>query len=82
MDNIVNRGWNVEPLIVITVGARTTTHIPSMKILEEKFKIPEKTIRQTFSVINTIAIQYAMSIILDKRRLENNEPLPVDRNPP
>ena len=81
IDHITNRGWNVEPLIVITAGARATTHIPSMKILEEKFQILEKTIRQTFSEINTIAIQHAMSIILHKRRLENNEPLPVDRNP-
>ena len=81
IDHITNRGWNVEPLIIITACARATTHIPSMKILEEKFKIPEKTIRQTFGEINTIAIQHAMSIILYKRRLENNEPLPVDRNP-
>ena len=50
-----------------------------MKILEEKFKIREKTIRQTFSEINTIVIQYAMSIILHKRRLENNEAIPADR---
>ena len=81
IDHITNRGWNVEPLIVITIGARATTHTSSMKILEEKFKIPEKTIRQTFSEINTIAIQHAMSIILYKRRLENNEPLLVDRYP-
>ena len=81
MHHITNRGWNVKPLIVITVGARTTTHIPSMKILKEKFKIPEKTIRQTFSEINTIAIQHTMSIILHKRRLENNESLLVDRYP-
>ena len=80
IDNITNRGWNVEPLIVITAGARATTHIPSMKILEEKFKIPKETIRQTFIDINTIAIQHAMSIILHKRRLENNETLPIDRN--
>ena len=78
--NIINRGWNVEPLIVITAGAKATTHIPSMKILEEKFKIPKKIIRQTFTEINTIAIQHAMSIILHKMRLENNEPLPIDRN--
>ena len=81
IDNITNRGWNVEPLIVITTGARATTHITSMKILEEKFEILEKTIKQIFSEINTIAIQHAMSIILHKRRLENNEPLPVDKNP-
>ena len=81
IDHITNRGWIVEPLMVITTCARATTHIFSMKILEEKFKIPEKTIRQTFSEINTIAIQHAMSIILHKRRLENNEPLPIDRYP-
>ena len=80
IDNITNRGWNVEPLIVITKGARATTHITSMKILEEKLKILEIIIRQTFSEINSIAI-HAMSIILHKRRLENNELLPVDRNP-
>ena len=66
--------------MVMTVGARATTHIPSMKILEEKLKIPKEAIKQTFTEINTIAIQHAMSIILHKRRLENNEPLPVDRN--
>ena len=44
IDNITNRKWNVEPLIV-SEGTRATTHIPSMKILEEKFKIPKKTIR-------------------------------------
>ena len=80
IDNITNRGRNVEPLMVITAGARATTHIYSMKSLEEKFNIPKETIRQTFTEINTIAIQHAMSIILHKRRLENNEPLPVDRN--
>ena len=81
INHITNRGWNVKPLIVITAGARATTHIPSMKILGENFKIPGKTIRQTFGEINTIAIQHAMSIILHKRRLENNEPLLVDSYP-
>ena len=71
----------VEPLIVIMAGARASTHIPSMKILEFS-KIPEKTIRNTFKEINTIAIYYAMSIILHKRKIENNEPLPLDTQPP
>ena len=39
IDHITNRGWNVEPLIVITASARATTHILSMKILEENFKV-------------------------------------------
>ena len=81
INHITNRGWNVEPIIVIIAGTRATIHIPSIKILEEKFKIPKKTIRQTFSEINIIAIQHAMSIILHKRRLENNEALLVDRYP-
>ena len=80
IDNITYRGWNVVPLVVIIVGTRATTHIPSMKVLQVKLKILEKTIRQAFSEINTIAIQHAMSIILHKRRLENNEPLSIDRN--
>ena len=42
IDNITNRGWNLEPLIFITAGAKATTYIPSMKILKEKFKIPKK----------------------------------------
>ena len=29
-----------------------------------------------------IAIQYAMSIILHKMRIENNKPLPTDKQPP
>jgi hypothetical protein len=32
IDCIVARGWKVDPLIIITAGARATTHIPSMKI--------------------------------------------------
>ena len=47
IDNVKNRGWNVEPLMVITAGARATFHIPSMKIIEEKFKIPKPSIRNT-----------------------------------
>ena len=38
--------------------------------------LPMSAIQNTFKNINTIAIQYAMSILLHKRRLENNQPLP------
>ena len=76
IEDIKNKGWMVEPLIVIRARARASTHIPSMKILEFS-KIPEKTIRNTFKEINTIAIHHAMSIILHKRKIENNEPLPL-----
>ena len=76
IDDIAALGWKIDPLIVITAGARAATHIPSMNILEDKFRIPMSSIRNTFKNINTIAIQYANSILLHKRRLENHQPLP------
>ena len=78
IDNIINRGWKMDPLIVITAGARAATHIPSMKNIEVIFKIPKVNIKHTFEEINVIAIQYALFIILHKRRVENNKPLSTD----
>lgn len=69
-------GWKVDPLIVITASARASTHIPSMTILEEIFKISAHSIENTFKNIYTIAIQHAMSILLHKIKLENNQPSP------
>jgi hypothetical protein len=80
--SIASIGWKIDPLIVITAGARATAHITSMKTLESKFKIPMASIKTTFKNINTIAIQYAMSILLHKRRIENHQPLPHNPNPP
>ena len=82
IESIAARGWNIDPLIVITAGARAASHTPSMKILEDKLQLPMQAIRNTFKNINTIAIQYAMSILLHKRRLENNQPLPQIQDPP
>ena len=79
INKIAELGWKVDPLIVITAGARGTTHSPSIKLLETNFKIPETAIKNTFKEINTIAIQHAGSIILHKRKLENNQPLPLDQ---
>ena len=81
IDNIVARGWKIDPIIIITAGSRATTHIPSMKSLEHKLKIPMPTIKNTFKNINTIAINYAMSILLHKRRIENHQPLPQILDP-
>ena len=64
------------------VGARVATQTPYMKNIETIFKIPKINIKHTFEEINVIAIQYAMSIILHKRRIENNEPLPTGTQPP
>ena len=78
INNIIQQGWKVDPIIVITAGARGTTHVPSMKQLETKFNICETSIKHTFKAINTIAIQYAGSILLHKRRIENNQTIPTD----
>jgi hypothetical protein len=79
IDKIAELGWKVNPLIVITAGARGTTHTPSIELLETNFKILETAIKNTFKEINTIAIQHAGSIILYKRKIENNQPLPLDQ---
>jgi hypothetical protein len=60
LNNIQPRKWKITPIIVITIGAKASIHISSIKILH----------------IDVIAIQHAMSILLHKRRLENNQPLP------
>jgi hypothetical protein len=75
INNIIARGWNVAPLIVLAAGARATTHIPSMKELEPKLKLPTSQIRNTFKQINIIAIQYAHSILIHKRHIENKQPI-------
>ena len=78
INNIIQQGWKVDPIIVITAGARGTTHIPSMKQLEIKFYICKTSIKHTFKAINTIAIQYAGSILPHKRHIENNQTIPTE----
>jgi hypothetical protein len=78
LNDIIEQGWKVDPLIVITAGARGTTHAPSMDTLKEKFKIREVALKQTFKDINTIAIHHVESILLHKKKLENHQPLPTE----
>ena len=78
INDITQQGWKVNPLIVISAGARGTIHTPSMKQLEQTFKLPQNSINHTFKEINTIAIQYASSILLHKRRIENNQAIPTE----
>ena len=78
LNNITNQGWKVDPLIVSTAGARGTTHVPSMKHISSKFRIPKTCVKHTFKKINTIAIHHASSILLHKKKIENNQLLPID----
>ena len=75
INNLTIKGWIVAPPIVIAAGARATTHIPSMKALEKQLKLPITQIKNTFKQLNIIAIQYAHSILIHKRRLENKQPI-------
>jgi hypothetical protein len=73
INNLISRGWNVAPLIVLASCAISTTHIPSMNALETKLKLPTSQIINTFKQINTIAIQHAHLILIHKRRIENKQ---------
>ena len=53
-DDLIYNGWKVDSFIVITVGARVTIHIPSIKSPQKKLNIPEIAIKYTFKEINTI----------------------------
>ena len=77
-NHIREHGWTVDPLIVITAGAIGTTHAPSMKQIITTFQLPETTIKHTFDAINTFAIHYVGSILLHKRRIENNQAIPIE----
>ena len=73
INNIITKGWNVAPLMVLVAGARGTTHILSMKKLETTLTLPITKIKNTFKQINVIATQSAHSILVHKRRLENRQ---------
>jgi hypothetical protein len=74
--------WKVAPLIVLTASARASTHVTTMTLLHDKLKIPKPSIKQTCIKINNIVIHHAMSILLHKHRIENNQPLPTPQDPP
>ena len=78
--DIQAQGWTVAPLMVLTMGARATFHTSTMILLHDRLHIPRQSIQQTCTNINIIAIHHAMSILLYKRKLENNQPLPDTHN--
>ena len=67
IDKLRLHRWKVDPLIVITTGARGTTHASSMKQLITTFQLAENAVKNTFEAINTSTIQYARSILLHKK---------------
>jgi hypothetical protein len=82
IDNICANGWSIALLMVITSGVRAAMHIPSMTLLHDTLKISKPAIKQTCININNIAIHHAMSKLLHKRKIENNQSLPILHDPP
>src|SRR5450759_2532421 len=80
INDIKARGWNVDPLITLTAGARGSTYKNTISELKRIFSLPKNIIEPLVSQINIIVIKYAMNILLFKRKLENNQPLPLTIN--
>ena len=80
INSITTRGFIVDPLILIIARRWATTWTLSMKTIETKLKISKTYIKNALKKINTISIYHAMSILVHERKIENNQPLPI--NPP
>jgi hypothetical protein len=77
INDIKTKGWNVDPLITLTIGARGSTHKNTITELKRAYSLPKNIIEPMVSQLNIIAIKYAMNILFFKRKLENNQPLPL-----
>ena len=77
LNEICNNGPPIILLLIVVVGAKGTTHIPTnFQILQEELYLPQDNIKSTLTQLNTISIQFIISIILHKRRIEHHSPLP------
>lgn len=67
------------PIITIMVGVRGVIHKQSFEALET-LKVPKKwtnDLKETYKHIHYTAIKYLTYLILNKRKLNNNQP-PID----
>jgi hypothetical protein len=78
INDIKAKGWNVDPLITLTAGARGSTHKNTITELKKAYSLPKNIIEPMVSQLNIIAIKYTMQILLVKRKLEKNQPLPTN----
>jgi hypothetical protein len=80
IEDIKARGWKKDPLLVLTVRARGSIHKTTISTLKNLYSIPKTLIEPMVSQLNTNAIKYAMNILLYKRKLENNQLVPIIPN--
>jgi hypothetical protein len=59
----------VDPLLVFTAGARGSTHKTTIFALKNLYMIPKTLIEPMVSQLNTVAIKYAMNILLYKKKI-------------
>jgi hypothetical protein len=69
INDIKVRGWNVDLLITLTAGARSSTHKNTISKLKRAYTLPKNIIEPMVSQLNIIAIKYARNILLLKRKL-------------
>ena len=82
LNEICRQGWNIPPILILTVDAKGTSHIPTLQTLHKQLHLPQDANKTTLTHLNTISIQYLTSIILHKRKLEHHQPLPHTKDPP
>jgi hypothetical protein len=80
INDIIARGWKVDPLIMLTTRARGSIHKNTITELKRIYSLPKNIVEPMVSQLNIIAIKYAMNILLVKRKLENNQPLSLTLN--
>jgi hypothetical protein len=66
INDIKAKGWNVDPLITLTIGARGSTHKNTISELKRAYALPKNIIEPMVSQLNIIAIKYAMNILFSK----------------
>ena len=69
-------GWNVNPLITVTVEVRGVIHKQSLKALE-KLKLPPREVKKIMKHIHQIGRKYLTYVVPNKRKFNNNQ-TPVD----
>jgi hypothetical protein len=70
---IQNTCWKTNPVITITARVRGAIHEQSIKQLTD-LKIPKSNIKKLMKDIHQNAIKYLTYLILNKRKLDNNQP--------
>jgi hypothetical protein len=69
INDIKAKGWNVDPLIILTARAKGSIYKNTISELKHAYTLPKNIIEPMVSQLNIIAIKYARNILLLKRKL-------------